>query len=77
VAAAAAGEVAKDEKHLATVEFAFKTLCTIADHTTPVHCNLARKNLLQKLSVALWMNNARLRYWALQGISMTILALFP
>jgi len=30
---------------------------------------LARKHLLQQLSVSLWTNNARmiLRYWALQG----------
>ena len=68
--AAAGGEVAKDEKHLAAVEkvgsdfiplviecfgvwtpFALKTLCTIADHTTPhsgVPRNLVRKNLLQQ-----------------------------
>ena len=80
--AAAAGEVAKDEKHLAAVEkvgfdfiplvvecfgvwtpFALKTLCTITDRTPPhsgAPRNLARKNLLQQLSVALWMNNARM-----------------
>jgi len=94
VVAAAAGEVAKDEKHWAAVEnvgsdfiplvvecsgvwtpFALKTLRTIADCITPhsgVPCNLARKNLLLQLSVALWLNNTRmiLRYWAL--ILMTI-----
>ena len=86
--AAAAGEVAKDEKHLAAVEkvgsdfiplvvetfgvwtpFALKTLQNIADRTTPrsgVPRKVARKNLLQQLSVQLWSNNAKmiLRYWA-------------
>ena len=74
--AAAAGEVAKHEKHFASVEkvgsdfiplvlkcfgvwtpFALNTLCTIADCTTPHSGNLARKNLLQQLSVALWIQN--------------------
>ena len=77
--AAAAGEVAKDEKHLAAVEkvgpdfiplvvetlgvwtpFALKTLQNIADCTTPrsgVPRKVARKNLLQQLSVQLWFNN--------------------
>ena len=72
---AAAGEVAKDEKHLAAVEkvgsdfiplvvetfgvwtpFALKTLQNIADRTTPrsdVPRKVARKNLLQQLSVQL------------------------
>ena len=41
-------------------------------NTTPrsgVPPKLARKNLLQQLSVALWTYNARmiLRYWVLQG----------
>ena len=82
----AAGEMVKDEKHLAAVEkvgsdfiplvvesfrvwtpFALMTLRTIVDHTTPcsgVPPRLARKNLLEQLSVALWMNNAKmiLRY---------------
>ena len=52
--------------------FALKTLFVIADRTTTrssVLCKLARKNLLQQLSVQLWMCNAKmiLRYWALQG----------
>ena len=72
--AAAAGEVTKDEKHLATMErvewtpFALKTFCTIADCTTPrsgVPQKVARKNLLQQLSVQKWTNNAQmsLHYW--------------
>jgi len=89
--AAVAGEVSKDEKHLATVEkfesdfiplvvesfgvwtpFALKMLHLIADCTTPqsgLPHKLAWKNLLQQLSVQLWMSNAKmiLRYWALQG----------
>ena len=89
--AAAAGELAKDQRHQDVVEeagcdfiplvvetfgvwspFAFRTLQTIADRTTTrsgTSHRLARKNLLQQLSVSLWMNNARmiLRYWALQG----------
>ena len=99
--AAAAGEIAKDEKHLKAVEkvgsdfiplvvesfgvwtpFALKTLQTIADHTTPhtgVPTKLARKNLLQQLSVGLWMNNARmiLRYWTLQAADIDDISLFP
>jgi len=87
--AAAAGELAKDEKHLAAVEkvgadfiplvvetfgvwtpFALRTLNIIANRSTPrsgVPPRLARKNLLQQLSVALWTYNARmiLRHWAL------------
>jgi len=52
--------------------FALKMLHLIADRTTPrsgVTCKLARKNLLQQLSVQLWMSSAKmvLRYWALQG----------
>jgi len=90
VAAAAAGELAKDQRHQDAVEevgcdfiplvvelldvwspFALQTLCTIADHTTArggVSTKLARKNLLQQLSVFLWTNSACmiLRYWALQ-----------
>jgi len=89
--AAAAGELAKDEKHLAAVEkagaefiplvvetfgvwtpFALRTLNIIANRSTPrsgVPPRLARKNLLQQLSVVLWTYNARmiLRHWALQG----------
>ena len=47
--------------------FVLKTLQTIADRATSrsdVPPKVARKNLLQQLSVALWMNNARmiLRY---------------
>ena len=79
--AAAAGEVAKDEKHLAAVEkvgsdfiplvvetfgvwtpFALKTLQNIADRTTPrsgVPRKVARKNLLQQLSVQLWSTKLR------------------
>ena len=71
--AAAAGEVAKEEKHLAAVEkvgsdfiplvvqtfgvwtpFALKMLYVVADCSTPrsgVPRKLARKNLLQQLSV--------------------------
>jgi len=50
---------------------ALRTLRTIADRTTArsgVSTKLARKHLLQQLSVSLWTNNARmiLRYWALQ-----------
>jgi len=86
--AAVAGEVAKDEKHLAAVEkvgsdfiplvvesfgvwtpFALKMQHLIADRTTPqsgVPRKLARKNLLQQLSVQLWMSNSKmiLHYWA-------------
>ena len=53
--------------------FALQSLNIIADRTIPrsgVPPKLARKNLLQQLSVALWTHNARmiLRYnWALQG----------
>ena len=89
--AAAAGEVAKDAKHLATVEraggdfiplvvksfgvwtpFVLAVLNSIADHTTTcsgISPKVARRNLLQQLSVCLWVNNAQmiLRYWALQG----------
>ena len=96
--AAAAGEVAKDKKHLAAVEevfiplvvetfgvwtpFPLKTLQNIADHTTPrsgVPRKVARKNLLQQLSVQLWSNNAKmiLRYWALQGSDDDDNPLFP
>ena len=51
--------------------------CQLRRNTTPrsgVPPKLARKNLLQQLSVALWTYNARmiLRYWALQGLMMTI-----
>ena len=89
--AAAAGEVAKDAKHLAIEEkeggdfiplvvesfgiwtpFALLVLNSIADHTTThsgISPKVARRNLLQQLSVCLWVNNAQmiLRYWALQG----------
>jgi len=89
--AAAAGELAKDEKHLAAVEkvganfiplvvetfgvwtpYALRHLHIIADRTTPrsgVPPKLARRNLLQQLSVILWSYNAKmiLRHWALQG----------
>ena len=71
--AAAAGEVAKDEKHLAVplvvecfgvwTPFALKMLKVIADCTTPrsgVPPKLAGKNLLQQLSVALWQSNAKI-----------------
>ena len=98
---AAAGEVAKDEKHLAAVEkvgsnfvplvvetfgvwtpFALKMLHVVADCSTPrigVPRKLARKNLLQQLSVQLWMNNAKmiLHYWALQGMDDNDNPLFP
>ena len=55
--------------------FALKTLQTIVDRTTTrsgVPTKLARKNLLEQLSVALWMNNARmiLRYWTFQGANV-------
>ena len=92
--AAAAGEVAKDEKPLAAAEkvgsdfislvvetFGIWTLFAlqiIADCTTPrsvVPRKVARKNLLQQLSVQLWTNNARmiLQYWTFQGqMIMTI-----
>jgi len=54
-------------------QFALKTLYAIADRTTPhsgVPRKVARRNLLQQLSVQLWLNNSRmiLRYWALQGL---------
>ena len=99
--AAAAKEVAKDKKDLATVEkvgsefiplvvetfgvwtpFALKTLQNIADRTTScssVPRKVARKNLLQQLSVQLWSNNAKmiLRYWALQGSDDDDNTLFP
>jgi len=87
---AAAGELAKDQRHQDAVDevgcdfiplvvetlgvwspFALQTLHTIADRTTArnsISTKLARKNLLQQLSVSLWTNNACmiLRYWALQ-----------
>ena len=52
--------------------FALQTLHLIADRTTArsgASTKVARRNLLQQLSVSLWTNNARmvLRYWALQG----------
>ena len=52
--------------------FALRILRTIADHTTTrsgASTKLARKHLLQQLSVSLWTNNSRmiLWYWALQG----------
>ena len=89
--AAAAGELAKDQRHRDSVEeagcdfiplvvetfgvwspFALKSLNVIADRTTArsgCSTRLARKHLLQQLSVSLWTSNARmiLRYWALQG----------
>jgi len=40
--------------------FALSTLSTIADHTTGVSRQLARKQLLQNLSVTLWWYNAKL-----------------
>ena len=99
--AAAAGELAKGQKHLAAVEkagsefvplvvecfgvwtpFALRMLRIIADCTTPrsgVPTKLARKNLLQQLSVALWQSNAKmiLRYWALQDNDDDNNPLFP
>ena len=62
--------------------FAMKTLQVIADRTTPrsgVPRKLARRNLLQQLSIQLWMNNAKmvLRYWALQGLANDDNPLFP
>ena len=105
--AAAAGELAKDEKHLAAVEkagsefvplvvecfgvwtpFALRMLRIIADCTIPrsgvptklaIPTKLARKNLLQQLSVALWQSNAKmiLRYWALQANDDNNNPLFP
>ena len=89
--AAAAGELAKDQRHQDVVEeagcdfiplvvgtfgvwspFALNMLRIIADYTTArsgASTKLARKNLLQQLSISLWTNNARmiLRYWAFQG----------
>jgi len=91
VAAAAAGELAKDQTHWDSVEeagcdfiplvvetfgvwspFTLKSLNVVADHTTArsgCSTRLARKHLLQQLSVSLWTSDARmiLRYWALQG----------
>jgi len=51
--------------------FVLRTLHIIADCTTAgsgVSIKVARKHLLQQLSVSLWTNNALmiLRYWALQ-----------
>ena len=51
--------------------FALSTFNSIADRMTTrsgITQKLARKNILQQLSVSLWMKNARmiLRYWALQ-----------
>ena len=62
--------------------FPLKTLHSIADCTTPrsgVPRKVARKNLLQQLSVQLWSNNAKmiLRYWALQGSDDDDNPLFP
>ena len=52
--------------------FTLRTLRTIADHTTArsgASAKLARKHVLQQLSVSLWTNNVRMisRYWALQS----------
>jgi len=52
--------------------FALQMSRTIADRTTArndASVKLARKHLLQQLSVSLWTNNAHmiLWYWALQG----------
>ena len=52
--------------------FALSILHSIADRITThsgISSKVARKNLLQQLSVSLWTNNACmiLRYWALQG----------
>ena len=62
--------------------FALIMLKTIADRTTPqsgVTPKLARKNLLQQLSVSLWQSNARmiLRFWALHGGDDDNNSLFP
>ena len=63
--------------------FALKNLQNIADRTTPhsgVPWKVARKNLLQQLSVQLWSNNAKmiLRYLhALQGLDDDDNPLFP
>jgi len=98
---AVAGEVAKDEKHLAAVEkigsdfiplvvetfgvwtpFPLKQLQLIADLTTPrsgVPRKIARKNLLQQLSVQLLANKAKviLWCWALQSLDDDENSLFP
>ena len=52
--------------------FALSILYFIADRTTTrsgISRKMARRNLVQQLSVCLWTNNARmiLRYWALQS----------
>ena len=52
--------------------FALQILRTIVDHSTSTSgasAKLARKHLLQQLSVSLWTNNAHmiLRHWALQS----------
>ena len=62
--------------------FALRMLRIITDRTTPrsgVPSKLARKNLLQQLSVALWQSNAKmiLRYWALQDNDDDNNPLFP
>jgi len=65
------------------IPFALKMLHLIPDRTTPrsgVPRKLARKNLLQQLSVQLWMSNAAkmiLHYWALQGSDDDNNPLFP
>ena len=82
MAAAAAGEEAKDNRYLDSVTndggdfiplvcesfsvwspFALSTPFTIADHTTVkngLSRKLARRQLLQRLSVTLWKYNAKM-----------------
>jgi len=62
--------------------FGLKMLHVVADHSTPrsgIPRKLARKNLLQQLSVQLWMHNAKmiLCYRALQGMDDNDNPLFP
>ena len=52
-------------------QFSLHILYSIADHSTArsgASTQVACKNLLQQLSVSLWLNNAKmiLIYWALQ-----------
>jgi len=54
------------ESFVVWTPFALSTLFTVADHTTVksgISRRLARKQLLQRLSVSLWRYNAKMILW--------------
>ena len=73
---AAAGEIAKDEKHLAAVEKVGSDFIPLVVETFGVWTPFALKTLQ---NVQLWSNNAKiiLRYWAFQGSDDDDNPLFP